>query len=619
VCVTVKDDVEVKKREGLRGLSSKASVKHPLKISSYDAKRRVIKIADREIRVGGPLPKTRPNEKFVRYTQSICPYCYALLPAIIVERDGKLYIRKVCPEHGEIEEIYQGDAEFARRIEKWYYEGMGSRYVYTDFTAPCPYSCGLCPLHKNHTALANLVLTNRCDLDCWYCFFYAEKLGFVYEPSIEQIKFMIKQYLKQGVTPVVQLTGGEPTLREDIVEIVKLLKSLGVRHIQLNTHGIKFASLYLFKGEDEAVAYAKQLREAGVNTVYMSFDGVSPKANVKNHWEIPFIFEVFRKAGMTSVVLVPTVIKGMNTHELGDILKFAALNMDIVRSVNFQPVSLTGMIKRADREKLRVTIADVVRAIEEQTKGQIKISDWYPVPASMPISMFIEALAGKFKFEMANHPECGVGTYVYVRKSDTEEIEFIPINRMIDVEGFLNYLYEKSEELQRKGRKMLIGAKVLLNLITKFIKWEGVPSELKKTLPKILFDIFTKQSYEALGVWHYKFLFIGMMHFMDLYNYDVERVMRCNIHYLMPDGRIIPFCTFNVLNEVYRDYVQKKYMFTLDEWIKMKGKESIGKAVKYRRSKELLKKMMTHPLYIKTYKPFLHRWAKYYPWLKDYA
>ena len=1074
MCVTVKDDVEVKKKGGLGDSSSKTSIKYPLRISSYDAKRRVVRIADREIKVGGPLPKARSNEKFVRYTQSICPYCYALLPAIIVERDGKLYIRKICPEHGEIEEVYQGDAEFARRIEKWYYEGMGSRYVYTDFTAPCPYSCGLCPLHKNHTALANLVLTNRCDLNCWYClpeweevlfkingevkliklgelakkfsfehkvningfkgeyavpkdlyvlsirdnravwvkvtkflrrtyngelikiktrsgreihvtpehkiivdengklikkradeikvgdkvrilcnftnegrlkkinlleafkelpkeelekiyvhtkenvdydflrrlygnkvyywkkkdtiplyayyevaenlaadpklgrdatshtipsileltpelgkiigyfvadghytskdlritvgdkeveeeivnalkrlglpysfitwegkakqivigsrlmrlifkyvfkipegapnkrlpqnfmefptdvkiamlsglfngdgfvekgsrhlalgyastskelirdilyllesfgifarvsrvrqeknklakhdiyklritgkdlekfvsmvplikrhreklgnlgtrrpvrierigdccvdtvkevskltykgyvydlevdadehhfiasdgilisncFFYAEKLGFVYEPSIEQIKFMVEQYLKQGVTPVIQLTGGEPTLREDIVEIVKLLRSLGVRHIQLNTHGIKFASLYLFKGEDEAVTYAKQLREAGVNTVYMSFDGVSPKANVKNHWEVPFIFEVFRKAGMTSVVLVPTVIKGMNTHELGDILRFAAMNMDIVRSVNFQPVSLTGMIKRADREKLRVTIADVTKAIEEQTKGQIKMSDWYPVPASMPISMFIEALAGKFKFEMANHPECGVGTYVYVKRSDTEEIEFIPINRMIDVEGFLDYLYEKSEELQRKGRKMLIGAKVLLNLITKFIKWEGVPSELKKTLPKILFDIFTKQSYEALGVWHYKFLFIGMMHFMDLYNYDVERVMRCNIHYLMPDGRIIPFCTFNVLNEVYRDYVQKKYMFTLDEWVRMKGEGSIGRAVKYRRSRELLKRMMTHPLYIKTYRPFLHRWAKYYPWLKDYA
>ncbi|HDN75907.1 MAG TPA: radical SAM protein, partial [Acidilobales archaeon] len=411
-----------------------------------------MRIADREVRVGGPIPKPREGEKFIRYTQSICPYCYALLPAIIVERDGKYYIRKVCPEHGVIEDVYQGDAEFARRIEKWYYEGMGSRYVYTDFTAPCPYSCGLCPLHKNHTALANLVLTNRCNLDCWYCFFYAEKLGFVYEPTIEQIKFMVEQYLKQGVTPVIQLTGGEPTLRKDIVEIVRLLRSMGERHIQLNTNGIKFASLYLFEGEEKAVEFARSLRQAGVNTVYMSFDGVSPRANVKNHWEIPFIFEVFRKAGMTSVVLVPTLIKGMNMHELGDIIRFAAMNMDIVRAVNFQPVSLTGMIRKAERERLRVTMADAVRAIEEQTNGQIKMSDWFPVPATMPISMFIESMAGRFKFEMANHPECGVGTYVYVKRNGDGGIEYIPITRMIDVEGFLSYLQDKAEELSRGGK-----------------------------------------------------------------------------------------------------------------------------------------------------------------------
>ncbi len=601
------------------GTSSTRTLKYPLRISSFDPRRRVIRIADREVRVGGPIPKPREGEKFIRYTQSICPYCYALLPAIIVERDGKYYIRKVCPEHGVIEDVYQGDAEFARRIEKWYYEGMGSRYVYTDFTAPCPYSCGLCPLHKNHTALANLVLTNRCNLDCWYCFFYAEKLGFVYEPTIEQIKFMVEQYLKQGVTPVIQLTGGEPTLREDIVEIVRLLRSMGVRHIQLNTNGIKFASLYLFEGEEKAVEFARSLRQAGVNTVYMSFDGVSPRANVKNHWEIPFIFEVFRKARMTSVVLVPTLIKGMNMHELGDIIRFAAMNMDIVRAVNFQPVSLTGMIRKAERERLRVTMADAVRAIEEQTNGQIKMSDWFPVPATMPISMFIESMAGRFKFEMANHPECGVGTYVYVKRNGDGGIEYIPITRMIDVEGFLSYLQDKAEELSRGGKKFVVGTKILLNLITKFIRWDNVPGELKRTLPKMLFDIFTKQSYEALGVWHYKFLFLGMMHFMDLYNYDVERVMRCNIHYLMPDGRIIPFCTFNVLNEVYRDYVQKRYMYTLDEWRKMKGEESLGPSTKYRRSKELLKKMMTHPLYIETYRPFLHRWAKYYPWLKDFT
>ncbi|MEM2347969.1 MAG: radical SAM protein, partial [Sulfolobales archaeon] len=213
--------------------------------SKYDGDRKVILIGDREIRVGADLPPLKDGERLIRYTQSICPYCYALLPAIIIERGGKVFIRKVCPEHGEVEELYSGDVEFFKKLERWYVEGRGPRHVYTDLSAPCPYSCGLCPIHKSHTALANMVLTNRCDLDCYYCFFYAEKVGFVYEPTLEQIEFMVKNLLKQGVTAAIQLTGGEPLIREDIVEIIKLLKSLGVRHVQLNTNGIKFARLYL--------------------------------------------------------------------------------------------------------------------------------------------------------------------------------------------------------------------------------------------------------------------------------------------------------------------------------------------------------------------------------------
>ncbi len=596
--------------------SANASKPELMKVSEFDPVRRVVRIADREIKLGGPIPKVKEGERLIRYTQSICPYCYRLLPAVVVEREGKYYIRKICPEHGEIEEVYQGSAEWARRIEKWFVEGRGSRYVYTDVTAPCPFSCGLCPLHKNHTALANLVATNRCDLDCWYCFFFAEKVGYVYEPTIEQIKFMVQQYLKQGVTPVIQITGGEPTVREDLVDIVKLLKEMGVTHIQLNTNATKFAKLYLMKGEEEAVKYAKSLREAGVNTVYMSFDGVSPKANPKNHWEIPFVFDAFRKAGMTSVVLVPTVIKGVNTEELGDIIRFAAMNQDIVRAVNFQPVSLTGAIKKGDRAKLRVTMYDTVKLIEEQTNGQITAEDWYPIPVSVSFSEFAEALAERFKFEMANHPECGVATYIYVKKDSEGNFEYIPIGRMIDIEGFLNYLLQKAEELESGKSKLLVGTKILFNIFSKFIKWEGVPSELKMTLPKVLYNIFTKQSYDALGEWHYKFIFLGMMHFMDLYNYDVERVVRCNIHYLMPDGRMIPFCTFNVLNEIYRDYVQKKYMIPIDEWKRIKGEDTVGEAIKYRRNLDLIKKMTSHPLYRKTYGPFIHRWKSLYPWLE---
>ncbi|MEM0362072.1 MAG: radical SAM protein [Sulfolobales archaeon] len=570
--------------------------------SKYDGDRKVILIGDREIRVGADLPPLKDGERLIRYTQSICPYCYALLPAIIIERGGKVFIRKVCPEHGEVEELYSGDVEFFKKLERWYVEGRGPRHVYTDLSAPCPYSCGLCPIHKSHTALANMVLTNRCDLDCYYCFFYAEKVGFVYEPTLEQIEFMVKNLLKQGVTAAIQLTGGEPLIREDIVEIIKLLKSLGVRHVQLNTNGIKFARLYL-EDPEKAIEFARSIRAAGVNTIYLSFDGVTPKTNPKNHWEIPYILEVFRKSGITSVVLVPVVIKGVNDYELADIIRFAALNMDVVRAVNFQPVSLTGMIKRAERERMRVTIADAVKIIEELTSGSISRDDWFTVPSTIPISEFAESLEGRFKFELSNHPQCGVGTYVYVRR-EGDDVSYIPITRMIDIPGFLEYLHDKAHEFRGRG-KLLIGSKVLLNLIAKFIKWGEVPSDIKTALPKMLYDIFTKRDYYALGVWHYKFLFIGMMHFMDLYNYDVQRVMRCNIHYLMPDGRLIPFCTFNVLNDVYRDYVQRKYMLSIDEWVRRSGVElSVGK---YRRSLELIKKLESSDLYMKTYGAFLKK------------
>jgi uncharacterized radical SAM superfamily Fe-S cluster-containing enzyme len=589
-----------------------------VKPSEFSAAEGTIKIAGKVIRVGGPLPRVREGEKLVRYTNSVCPYCGALLPAVVVERDGKWFIRKVCPEHGEIEDVYQGDAEFSRRLERFFVEGRGPRYVYTELRAPCPYSCGLCPIHMNHTAIANLVATNRCDLSCWYCFFYAEKSGFVYEPSLEQIKFMVEQLLKQKVTPVIQITGGEPTVREDLPEIVSLLKSMGVRHIQLNTHAIAFAKIYVEKGPEAAAAYARDLRTRGVNTVYMSFDGVTPKANPKNHWEVPYIFEAFRAGGMSSVVLVPTVIKGSNTEELGDIVRFAALNQDIVRAVNFQPVSLTGMIRRAEREKLRVTISDAVKLIEEQTGGQIRRDDWFPVPASVPISEFAEVLAGEFKFEMANHPQCGVATYVYTRVVDREraEVEFVPITRFIDVYGFLEYLAEKSEELRAGKLKPVVGLKLVTSLVSKFIRWGDVPREIRGALPKMLANIFIKRSYEALGEWHYRMLFLGMMHFMDLYNYDVQRVMRCNVHYLMPDGRIIPFCTFNVMSDVYRDYVQKKYMLSLDEWRAKMGEGSL-EAIKYRRDAELIKKLTSGEPYIRTYRPWIHRWVDLYPWLKD--
>jgi Predicted Fe-S oxidoreductases len=192
-------------------------------------------------------------------TMSVCPYCYRVLPSVIVERENKVYIRKSCPDHGEIEELYYGDVELYKRVSKFYEEGRGTKHVYTKVITTCPFNCGLCAMHKQHTALVNLVATNRCDLSCWYCFFYSEAAGYVYEPSLEQVREMIRSVKKQGVTVAVQITGGEPLLREDLFDIIRILREEGVRHIQLNTNGLKFARLYLSEPV-KAIEYARILR-----------------------------------------------------------------------------------------------------------------------------------------------------------------------------------------------------------------------------------------------------------------------------------------------------------------------------------------------------------------------
>jgi uncharacterized radical SAM superfamily Fe-S cluster-containing enzyme len=558
-----------------------------------ELKERAIRVADRRILVGGPKPVLKEGEEHVRDTLSVCPECYRLLPALVYEKDGKIWIRKNCPEHGEVEDLYWGDAAMYRRAMKYEAASTRVKYAYKQLENPCPFSCGICTIHTTQTALANVVVTNRCNFSCWYCFFFAERSGYVYEPTLEQYRMMMKHLRKQYPygSKAIQLTGGEPLMRDDLVDIIRITREEGFTHVQLNTHGVFFAL-------EGGVELARRLREAGVNTVYLSFDGLDPRINVKNHWEIPYIFENFRKAGMTSVVLVPTVINGWNTEELGKIVRFAAVNADIVRGVNFQPVSLVGQMPRKERDKHRITIPDVIRLVEEQTNGEISRDAWYPVPFTLVLTMFLEKLTkGKERWHMPIHPACGMATYVYLDKSK-DGIHFVPITSFVDVESLAEYLREKTVEME-KGRSRYMVMLELVRKLGSFIDKEKQPKDLN--LGKILTNIIIKRSYNALSIFHYKFNYLGMMHFMDAYNYDVERVMHCGVHYVTPEPNVVPFCTFNVLPELYRDNVQRKLSVSLEEWSRLKP-GTVGDKAKYKRD---VKKLESGEIYKKTYAGFL--------------
>jgi hypothetical protein len=499
--------------------------------------------------------------KVIRHTQSICPECNRVLPAEVFERDGKIYMRKVCPQHGETEELYFGSAEMYRKFSTFWHDGKGitNPNVPVSKTA-CPYNCGLCPEHRSHTALANLVVTNRCDLTCWYCFYYVRKGlegSHVYEPSLEEIREMVRTLRNERPVPgnSVQITGGEPTIRKDIVEIVKIIKEEGIDHIQFNTNAITLAL-------DPELAV--KLRKAGVSNLYMSFDGVTPRTNPKNYWEVPYALENCRRAGL-GVVLVPTILKSVNDHELGDIIRFAQGNIDIIRAVNFQPVSLTGRMAAQERAKYRITIPDCIERIEEQTDGQITKDAWFPIPSCSPVTHIIEALTSWPMYELTTHFACGAGTYVFL---DEETRQLVPITHFCDIEGVLEFLDQEAYEVASGKNKYLAAAKLLTKL-SSFIDKEKQPKSID--LAGMVTKAILKHDYSSVGEFHLRSLFLGMMHFQDKYNHDEERLQRCDIHYLTPDLRIVPFCTFNVLPEFYRDRIQRKYGLTVEEWERRNG------------------------------------------------
>lgn len=485
--------------------------------------------------------------RFIKKTKSICPECLQVVDAIIFEEDGKVYIQKECSDHGMFKDVYWSDYEQYMRVLDFEYIGYGLENPRTETRRGCPYDCGICPNHKSHTALAIIDVTNRCNLHCPICFATAGTRGYVYEPTKEEIRAMLLNLCSNKPVPAtaLQFSGGEPTIRKDLPDLVRMAKEVGFHHVEINTNGLRLA---------QSAEYCQTLKEAGVSTIYLQFDGVTADVykftrgvdlvDVKKK-----VIENCREIGIDSVVLVCTLVKGVNDHQLGDIIKFAIENFDVVRCVNVQPVSLCGRIPERERNKMRITIPDFMRLVEEQTGGKIKVSDFYPVPTVVPVSRAVGAFKDKQYIEFTAHPHCGMATYVFV-----EDGEIIPITRYGNVDKFIKTMERAYEDLKSGSRS--IGKMRLLGAL-RHIRFS--------MLRKYIWPVLRDGSYKALGDLHRRMLMISAMHFMDPYNFDLERVERCVIHYAVPDGRIIPFCT---MNSIHRESIEKKFGVSLGEWKK---------------------------------------------------
>nr|MDO8134524.1 radical SAM protein [Candidatus Njordarchaeum guaymaensis] len=496
------------------------------------------------------------NYKTPYATKSICPECLKVIDAKVKEKGGKVIIEKTCKEHGTFTDTYWSDAEYFKKAVCDDFPGAGVENPRTKTKHGCPYDCGLCPNHKSHTALALIDVTNRCNLHCPICFANAATAGYVYEPSLDEIREILVNFKSNRPVPApaVQFAGGEPTVRKDFPEIVRTARDVGFTHIEVATNGIRIA---------RDLDFAKAVKKAGLSTLYLQFDGVTPEpykiARGRDLFPLKLkALENCRKAGLHSIVLVPTVVRGVNDNQLGDILRFAIKNKDIIRGINFQPVSITGRINKEERAKMRITVPDIAKLLEQQTDGMVKESDFYACCSTVPLSRVLGPLTGKPGVEFSCHPACGAATYLFIEEDGTVN----PITHYVDYHGLIKELNKRQREGTLEGQ--------LLEVVEKFVKDESIVDMLQ--------TLFTEPSYEALGKYSRSSILVGSMHFMDPYNFDLDRVSRCVINYGVPakegvPGPIIPFCS---MNSIHRPVVEKALGVPIDTWLKSHRGVSIG-------------------------------------------
>ena len=495
--------------------------------------------------------------KFEAYSASICPECMRRVPMRIYEEDGVIYLEKTCPEHGKFEDVYWGDAE----LFKWFYKnwnkskylGSGLENPHTEIVNGCPYDCGLCPQHKTHTILGIIDVTNRCNMACPICFAYAGAANYVYEPSYEQIVDMIKLFRSNSPWPcnALQFSGGEPTLRNDLPDLIREAKKAGIEHVEVNTNGLRLA---------EDLEYFKSLKDAGMDTLYLQFDGLRDEIYRKLRGRGDLVkmtdrvIENAREIGLSSIVLVVTLAKGVNDGDLGSIVDYAVKNSDVVRCVNIQPISMAGRARKEDMRRLRITIPDALKLIEEQTGGRVPRKSWRPVNWPVPVAKGMEVLKGRMYPEFTMHPMCGAATFLVL----DGEGSYKPITEYVDVDEFADTLWG-IYYTGLKGKKTRAKLEVLKLL----------PMVKSSLIRDLLKGVLTKGSYRALGDLMYRLVMIGIMHFQDVWNMDLDRVQRCAIHYATPDGKLRSFCTYN---SIYRSKIEKQFAIPIEEWTKKTGK-----------------------------------------------
>lgn len=449
-----------------------------------------------------------PVRKYTYYdfTLSLCHVCLKRVDAKIVFENGNVFMLKRCNEHGNSKVLIADDIEYYKNIRN-YNKPSETPYIFNTKTHyGCPYDCGLCPDHEQHSCLSIVEVTDRCNLTCPTCY-AGSSPTFGRHRTLEEIKKMLDVIVKNEKEPdVVQISGGEPTIHPQFFEILDYAKTLPIRHVMLNTNGIKIA-------KDKAFA-ARLKTYAPDFEIYLQFD--SFEDSVLRELRGADLAAIRQQALDNlnelnlSTTLVVTLQKGLNDHEIGKIIDFA-LKQKCVRGVTLQPTQIAGRLEHFNPETDRMTLTEVRRKILEQTEV-FNGDDLLPVPCNP------DALVMGYALKLGD--------------------EVFPLTRYINPNDLLDnskntIVYEQDEMLHGK----------MIELFSTGNSVEVAEENLKSImccLPNI----------EAPNLGYDNLFRVIIMQFIDAYNFDVRAIKKSCVHIVNKDYKIIPFETMNLF---YRD------------------------------------------------------------------
>ncbi len=440
---------------------------------------------------------------FYGQTSSLCEECMDLVPAKILIEGNDVFYQKRCKAHGVQNTKISSDAVYFKWCKEFLKPGDRPHNYQTKTDYGCPLDCGLCPDHEQHSCLALIEINEECNLECPVCFAEsspARKMNL----SLAEIEFMMDRLVEsEGEPDVLQISGGEPTIHPQIMEILKLAKTKPIRHLMINTNGIRLA-----RDRD----FVRQLAELAPGfEIYLQFDSLE-KAALENLRGIDL--RTIRKKALDhleefniSTSLVVTVKKGVNDHEIGAIIDHA-LNYKCVRGITFQPVQDVGRNEGFDKNSDRFLLTDIRRAIYEQSPV-FKPEDIIPLPC--------------------NPESISIAYGLREGRKITPITSLIPRGDLVaEVPNAVSF--EKNAELKKKVIDLFSLSSGDLNTTERM-------QSLLCCLPE--FPVLENLSYENI-------FRVTIVQFLDRYNFCVGNVKRSCIHFVTKEGQIIPFDTYNL-------------------------------------------------------------------------